>query len=125
MKKLTITLLLFCFGFIAQAQTASIKYQQIGTMKIDTGFREVYYKIISGNTGNYFIVTPCSAVIAVNAAVYKVFAKQKTYSLVFTVTDAEGKYVKVSLNITLSKDTKGNQLPAKLVRTPIPKPAVK
>jgi hypothetical protein len=69
------------------------------------------WSISLGNTGNYFVITPCGGVLKVKNSVYGSFYRSKTFTLGIKSTDEDGSYILKKWKIILTKDSQGRPLP--------------
>jgi hypothetical protein len=109
MRKILFILVLFPLILSAQA---SIKVSQIKAE--DPEGTEVVFSILSGNTGSFFTITPCSGVISVKATAFDSFVNYRTWNLTVKATDETKLYSTKKWKIVLRKDSSGNKLPPEI-----------
>ena len=69
------------------------------------------WNISSGNTGSYFVITPCGGVIKVKNSVYNSFYRSRTFTLGIRSVDEDSSYILKKWKIVLTKDNTGKPLP--------------
>jgi len=69
------------------------------------------WSISSGNTGSYFVITPCGGVLKVKNSVYGSFIRSRTFTFGIRSTDEDGSYILKKWKVILTKDKDGNPLP--------------
>lgn len=87
------------------AQFEPGKYWNVGFVQAtdqDAG-SELVYTITAGNTGKYFVVTPCSGIVKVDTLAYTSFTYSRTWHLTIKASDMEGNFVKTTGTVILRK----------------------
>ena len=112
-KIIIVVLLIFCsnitFGQFIFPTTKKIDIAKINVN--DPENSEVTLSIVSGNTGKYFSITPCSGIIRVDTLAYSAFVYRKTWIIKFKATDEDGYFSYMEYTFVLKKDGAGNKFP--------------
>lgn len=93
-------------------QFAAGKYQTVCRFEAhDDDGDEIYWTIKSGNTGGFYQILPCSAVLQVDTAAYQSFKMQRVWTLKIAASDPARNTDVITAKITLRKNAAGVKLP--------------